>query len=137
VSTPANAPGERYQLFRRAGSTRWQVRFSIKGQGQFKRSLDTDDEREAERRAEGIWYEATYRAKQGLTAKIHTFESVAEAYIAQILREVERGERRADQRKSEPAVIRRYFVGYFGDKPIDAVSEADLERYAEWGRTLT
>lgn len=94
-------------MFRRAGSTKWQVRFSIKGQGQFKRSLDTDDEREAERRAEAIWYEATYRAKHGLTAKAYTFESVAEAYIAQILREVERGERRADQGKSEPAVIRR------------------------------
>lgn len=135
MSTPANAPGERYQLFRRAGSTRWQVRFSIKGQGQFKRSLDTEDRREAERKAEAIWYEATYRAKQGLTAKTHTFDSVAEAYIAQILREVERGERRADQGKGEPAVIRRYFVGYFGDKPIDAVTEADLERYAEWRRT--
>ncbi|WP_455976468.1 hypothetical protein [Methylorubrum populi] len=111
------------------------MRFSTKGQGQFKRSLDTDDQREAERRAEAICYEATYRAKQGLTAKTHTFESVAEAYIAQILREVERGERRADQGKSEPAVIRRHFVGYFGDKPIDAVTEADLERYAEWRRT--
>jgi integrase len=111
------------------------VRFSIKGQGQFKRSLDTDDEREAERRAEAIWYEATYRAKQGLTAKTHTFGSVAESYIAQILREVERGERRADQGKSEPAVIRRYFVSCFGDKPVDAVTEADLERYAEWRRT--
>ncbi|CAO4193708.1 hypothetical protein [Methylorubrum extorquens] len=86
MSTPANAPAERYQLFQRAGSTRWQVRFSIKGQGQFKRSLDTDDRGEAERRADAIWYEATYRAKQGLTAKTHTFESVAEAYIAQILR---------------------------------------------------
>jgi hypothetical protein len=135
VSTPANAPAERYQLFQRAGSTRWQVRFSIKGQGKFKRSLDTDDEREAERRAEAIWYEATYRAKQGLTAKTHTFGSVAESYIAQILREVERGERRADQGKSEPAVIRRYFVSCFGDKPVDAVTEADLERYAEWRRT--
>ena len=44
-------------------------------------------------------------------------------------------ERRADQAKSESAVIRRYFVGYFGQKPVDAVSEADLERYAEWRRT--
>ncbi len=60
---------------------------------------------------------------------------MAEEYIAQILREVERGERRADQAKSESAVIRRYFVGYFGQKPVDAVSEADLERYAEWRRT--
>ncbi|CAO4137234.1 hypothetical protein [Methylorubrum extorquens] len=32
-------------------------------------------------------------------------------------------------------MIRRYFIGYFGDKPVDAVNEADLERYAEWRRT--
>ncbi len=50
MSTPGNVQTERYQLFQRAGSTKWQVRFSIKGQGQFKRSLDTDDLREAERR---------------------------------------------------------------------------------------
>ncbi|PIK71731.1 integrase, partial [Methylobacterium frigidaeris] len=132
---PGNVPDERFQLFQRKGSAKWQIRFSIRGQGQLKRSLDTDDLREAQRRAEAIWYEATYRAQQGLTARAHTFESVAEEYIAQILREVERGERRADQGKSEPAVIRRYFVGYFGQKPVDAVSEADLERYAEWRRT--
>lgn len=135
MSTPSNAPAERFQLFQRAGSTRWQMRFSVRGQGQIKRSLDTDDRAEAERRANEIWYEATYRAKQGLTARAHTFSSVAEEYIAQILREVERGERRADQGKSEPAMIRRFFVGYFGSRPIDAITNTDLERYAEWRRT--
>ncbi len=99
---PGNVPDERFQLFQRKGSTKWQMRFSIRGQGQLKRSLDTDDLREAQRRAEAIWYEATYRAQQGLTARAHTFESVAEEYIGQILREVERGERRADQARASP-----------------------------------
>ena len=53
---------ERYQLFQRAGSAKWQMCFSIKGQGQVKRSLDTSDRSEAERRAEEIWFEANYRA---------------------------------------------------------------------------
>lgn len=135
MSTPASAQAERYQLFQRKGSTRWQMRFSVRGQGQLKRSLDTDDRGEAERRADVIWYEATYRAKQGLTARAHAFDSVAEEFIAQILREVERAERRADQGKSEPAMIRRFFVGYFGSKPIDTINETDLERYVEWRRT--
>ncbi|WP_244477480.1 site-specific integrase [Methylobacterium sp. Leaf125] len=111
------------------------MRFSVRGQGQLKRSLDTDDRAEAERRADAIWYEATYRAKQGLSAKAHGFDAVAEEYIVQILREVERGERRADQGKSEPAMIRRFFIGYFGSKPVDAITDADLERYVEWRRT--
>jgi integrase len=135
VSTAASSQAERFQLFQRAGSTRWQMRFSVRGQGQIKRSLDTDDRGEAKRRADAIWYEATYRAKQGLTARAHGFEAVAEEFIAQILREVERGERRADQAKSEPAMIRRFFIGYFGSKPVDAITDTDLERYAEWRRT--
>ncbi len=32
-------------------------------------------------------------------------------------------------------MIRRYFIGYFGLKLIDAVTETDLEHYAEWRRT--
>lgn len=135
MSTPSSPQAERYQLFQRAGSTKWQMRFSVRGQGQLKRSLDTDDRAEAERRADAIWYEATYRAKQGLTARAHGFEAVAEEFITQIHREVERGERRADQGKSEPAMIRRFFIGYFGSKPVDAITDTDLERYAEWRRT--
>ena len=54
---------ERYQLFQRTGSTKWQMRFSIKGQGQIKRSLETSDRFEAERKAEEIWFEANYRAR--------------------------------------------------------------------------
>lgn len=126
---------ERFQLFQRTGSTKWQMRFSIKGQGQIKRSLETSDRFEAERKAEEIWFEANYRARLGLTAKARTFEQVAEDFIAHIQREVERGERRADQGKSEPAIIRRYFIGYFGQRPIDSITDTDLERYAEWRRT--
>ncbi|MEN3232699.1 hypothetical protein PUR29_03590 [Methylobacterium ajmalii] len=45
---PGNVPDERFQLFQRKGSAKWQMRFSIRGQGQLKRSLDTDDLREAQ-----------------------------------------------------------------------------------------
>ncbi|KQO64090.1 integrase [Methylobacterium sp. Leaf87] len=135
MSTPTSQQAERYQLFQRSGSTRWQMRFSIKGQGQIKRSLETDDQAEAQRRADAIWYKATYRAEQGLSAKAHGFEAVADEYIKLIHREVERGERRADQGRSEPSLIRRFFVGYFAQKPIDTINETDLERYAEWRRT--
>jgi hypothetical protein len=122
---------ERYQLFQRTGSTKWQMRFSIKGQGQIKRSLETSDRFEAKRKAEEIWFEANYRVRQGLTAKVHTFEQVADEFIVHIQREVERGERRADQGKSEPAIIRRYFIGYFGQRSIDGITDSNLEHYAE------
>ncbi|CAO4136388.1 hypothetical protein [Methylorubrum extorquens] len=68
--------------------------------------LNADDRWEAEQRADAIWYEATYRAKQGHTAIAHTFDSVAAVYIAQILGEVKWGERRPNRGESEPDVIR-------------------------------
>ncbi|TXM66807.1 site-specific integrase [Methylobacterium sp. WL8] len=135
MSTPGSPQAERYQLFQRSGSTKWQMRFSIRGQGQIKRSLDTSERAQAERKADEIWYEATYRAKQGLSAKVHTFEAVAQEFIELIHREVERGERRADQGRSEPSMIRRFFVGYFGSRSVDGITDTDLERYAEWRRT--
>ncbi|WP_298960292.1 hypothetical protein [uncultured Methylobacterium sp.] len=32
-------------------------------------------------------------------------------------------------------MIRRFFVGYFGQKPVDTITDADRERYVEWRRT--
>lgn len=121
-----------YQLFQRAGSSKWWVRFSIRGQGQIRKALGTADRTEAERLAQEVWYEARYRAKNGLTATVRTFEQVAEEFIAQIEREAARGERAALHARQYPAIIRRYFVGFFGQKPIDAISDKDVVRYLEW-----
>jgi hypothetical protein len=70
--------------------------------------------------------------KQGLQATVRTFEKVAEEFIEQIEREVERGERDKVQGQKHPAVIRRYFVGYFSKKPVDAIADKDISRYMEW-----
>lgn len=58
----AENQGQPFQLFQRAGSAKWWVRFSIKGQGQIRKSLDTPDKREALQRAYKVYYEASYRA---------------------------------------------------------------------------
>lgn len=90
----SDARAGQFQLFQRKGSSIWWVRFSIRSAGQIRNSLATADEGEARRKAEKIWRDATYRAENGLRPVQRSFERVAEEFIEQLEREVERGERR-------------------------------------------
>ena len=135
MNATASAANEPFQLFKRAGSAKWWVRFSVKGQGQIRLSLATDDEAQARRKAQERWFEANYRAKQGITAVGKNFAQVAEEFIEQVEREAERGERTKDQGQRFPALIRRYFIPFFGNRPVDAITDKDVYRYQEWRKS--
>lgn len=109
------------------------MRFSMGGQ-QIRKSLGTEDETEAQRRAMEIWHEANYRNKNGLLPQAKPFATVAEEFIEHIRKEAERGERSVYHPQHWPPVIRRYFVGFFGNRAIENIREADLERYLDWRR---
>ncbi|SCD22738.1 tyrosine-type recombinase/integrase [Brucella inopinata] len=123
-----------FTLFQREGSRSWNVRFSLGGK-QIRKSLETDDEHEAQRRAYEIWGEASYRVKNGLTANVKVFSTVAAEFIELIKQEAGRAERSQYHPRDWPPVIERYLIGFFGDKPIDTIKEPDIERYKEWRRT--
>ncbi|HEV7292949.1 MAG TPA: site-specific integrase [Devosia sp.] len=121
-----------YKLFQRPGTSKWWVRFSIKGHGQVRKSLETSDPVVTERKAHEVWFEASYRARNGLKVEAASFAKVAEDYIKLLENEVERGERAAYHGKSVPAFIRRYLIAFFGEKDIDAISGRDIQAYLEW-----
>lgn len=122
-----------FSLFQRPNSANWSVRFSSGGK-QIRKSLETADPAEAERRAYQIWAKANYRVENGLTATARSFRRVAEEFIAQVKKETERGERSEYHPRDWPPVIERYLVGFFADKPIDSIREPDIVRYIEWRR---
>lgn len=121
-----------FQLFQREGTSNWSMRFTIAGQGQIRKSLGTPDRAIAEKLALQVWYEAHIRVRSGLTAKVRSFEQVAEEYIGHIITQSQRGERAKSDGEKFPAIIRRYFIGYFGQKPFDTIRESDVTRYLEW-----
>lgn len=129
----ANKPKQPFTLFQRPGSAIWSVRFSAGGK-QIRKSLETDDADEALRRAYEIWGEASYRVKNGLTATTRPFCQVAEEFIELVISQSGSEGRGEYHPRDWPPVIRRYFVGFFGDKPIDAIREPDFDRYIEWRR---
>ena len=97
--------------------------------------MGTTDEYEAHRLANEIWHEQNYRLKKGLSILEHAFCDVAEEFIKKIEAEVERKERSEDHLTYWLPKIRRFLIGYFGDKPIDKITSPDIERYLEWRKT--
>jgi integrase len=124
-----------YQLFRRKGSLKWYCRFSITGQGQFQRALNTEDEAQADRTAYEAWMRATIRSEQGQAIRERTFKAVAEEFIAKIDNDVKSGDAPQHLLHIDKPTIERYFIEFFGSKPIDAIKEKDIARYVEWRKT--
>lgn len=122
-----------FVLFQRDG-TNWSMRYTMDSR-QIRKSLGTSDETEARRRANEIWHEQNYRLKHGLSLVEHAFNVVAEEFIRMIEHEAERKERSTDHAYFWPPKIRRFLIGYFGEKPIDKITASDIERYLEWRKT--
>ncbi|MDH6269684.1 integrase [Rhizobium sp. SG_E_25_P2] len=123
-----------FTLFQREGTQNWSMRYSLGGK-QYKKTLGTADEQEALQRAYEIWHEQSFRAKQGLSLDSHAFSSVAEEFIEKIIAEAERDERSKYHPIYWPPIIRRFPVGYFGERGIETITTADIERYIEWRKT--
>ncbi|KKB76490.1 integrase [Devosia soli] len=121
-----------YSIFQKDGTRNLWVRFSIKGEGQVRKSLGTSDPQIAQQKAHAVWYEANYRARNGLKSQTTSFAEAAEDFIAMVERDVERGDRPAYHSRDIPPVVRRYFIAFFGKKDIDAITERDITRYLEW-----
>ena len=123
---------EPYAIFQRPGSVVWWVRFSIRGEGQIRKSLGTSDEADARRHAAKLWHEAQYRKENGLRAVQRTFRAVADEFCDHMDGLAERGEVRHDRGDRIRPLVERYFVPFFDKKPIDAITDADAYRYLEW-----
>jgi len=126
---------EPYTIFQRQGSVVWWVRFSIRGEGQIRKSLGTSDEADARRQAAKLWHEAQYRKENGLRAVQRSFRVVAEEFCDHMDRLSERGEVRHDRGDRIRPLVERYFVPFFDKKPIDAITDADAYRYLEWRKS--
>ena len=124
-----------YQLFKRNNSAMWYCRFSIAGQGQFHRSCETEDEDEAWDKARDIYTRAKIRGEQGQSVRERIFKDVAEEFLQKLEVDVESGELKKHVLTSDASSIKRYFIEFFGLKPIDCIKERDITRYIEWRKS--
>lgn len=123
---------EPFKLYKQKNANNWSVRFSIKGQGQQRRGLGTTDEAEALLKARAIYYGAKEMSDAGLSVTQKLFKDIAEEFAQQIETEVRRGEKEPYHARQFPPVIRRYFIGFFGEMKLTKIKDGDIERYWEW-----
>lgn len=124
-----------FTIFQRPGSSIWWMRFSVRGEGQIRKTLGTTDEAEARRKANKIWHEAEYRRENGLRAVQRSFRAVAEEFCYHMDRLSRDGEVRHDHGERIRPLVERYFIPFFDKKPIDAITDAGVTRYIEWRKT--
>lgn len=123
---------EPFKLFKQNTSSRWSMRFSIKGQGQQRITLGVENYSEAKLLAWDKWHEAAALAKLGLSVTRKRFEAIAKEFIEEIEFAVERGEKEPYHARQFPPIVRRYFVGFFGNKLLTGIKSEDIEDYWRW-----
>lgn len=134
LQTSASTKKVPFALFQREGTRNWSMRYSLGGK-QYKKTLGTADKEEALQHAYEIWHEQSFRHKQGFSLDSRSFAEVAEEFIKKVVAESERDERSKYHPVYWPPIIRRFPVGYFGDRAIETITTADIERYLEWRKT--
>ena len=125
-----------FTVFLRPGSNIWWMRFSIRGEGQIRKSLGTSDESDARRIAMKFWHEAQYRKEHGMRAVQRSFRAVAEEFCEHMDQLSRDGEVRHDRGDRIRPLVERYFVPFFDKKSIDAITDADLTRYIAWRKAF-
>jgi integrase len=124
-----------YEVFQRADSANWWMRFSLPGQGQIRVGLKTRDPDEAAKKAATEYQRAVFQAEHNLLPGKMSFDKVAMRFLDSIYAAHEQKKAHATY-ISHKGVIDRYLIPHFGKTPIAAITEPKLYSYIEWRRAF-
>lgn len=125
-----DTPNRPFQIYLRY-AVYW-VRFSIKGQGQQRKSLGTKDVEEAEKLAKQTYQHALWSAEHGLLAGKTSFDKVAREYVEHLNALAQANPKKVSVAKAESAIIERYLIAYFGKTTVTSITEPKLYEYLSW-----
>ncbi len=111
----------------------WHCRIAFPKQPHIRQSLQTTNEKEAERKAEILYRDLLYRFERGLPLKRVKFEEVAAAYFLHLEDEVNRGITKLE-RLTTNRIMSKYPVEYFKGRYIDTITSADITKFYDWRR---
>ncbi len=121
-----------YEIYRRADSANYWMRFSVKGKGQVRLSLKTSDVDEAEIRAKREHLRYQLRAEDGHLATSKPFHTVAKEYADSIAGQIKLGLKKDYRAQQDPQIIKRYLIPFFGKDRIDNISESRIQQFIQW-----
>jgi integrase len=118
-------------LYRRAGSAYWQVRYKLRTGAWVRESTAQAALENAIPTACELYDEARFRQKLGLAHKGATFTELAQAALQHLRLALDAGRGRVVY-SSYISVIERYFLPYFGDKPVETLTATDILQFESW-----
>ncbi len=97
------------------------------------KSTGTSDIEEALEFAEELYDDVRFKAKHGLALEPKAFDVVADVYVNELKDEIALGVRHERHLKDYGSVVERYLKPYFGDRPIDTITNKDIAAYQNGG----
>jgi integrase len=119
----------------------WYAAFKIPGIKTPRRSLHTEYQDEAEAIAEDMYQELLHRHKKGLSFTTKRFSAVANDYLQYFTAQTKLHDSLDDHQKhklrkfsptalkNKSPLIKRHLIPFFGDKPINGITQHDIEKY--------
>lgn len=124
-----------YVIHKRKNSPNYWMRFSIRGHGQQRYGLGTDDLEKANLIAAEKYQEAVIKAKHGVLEGKTSFNKLAEQYVESLFKEAEGNPNRLSNARYAERIYKRYLKERFNRKTINSIGVPQLYAYIEWRTT--
>ncbi|MEO9458833.1 MAG: tyrosine-type recombinase/integrase [Lentilitoribacter sp.] len=121
-----------YVITKRKGSRNYMMRFSLKGYGQKRVSLKTDDLAEAHYKAKDIYAEAKFQAKHKMLEGKTSFDRVCIAYVDSLFVEAEIDPKALAKAKYAKRIGERFLIGFYEKQTINTIGEPRIYEYLDW-----
>jgi integrase len=118
-------------LYHRPSSPIWQCRFKLFDGKWYRTSTKTSSIEIAIQTACLLYDEARFRQKLGLAHVAQTFAQIAQATLEELRKELEVG-RGKSVYHVYITCIEKYFVPYFGEKQLEAITHKDITDFELW-----
>lgn len=129
LSLPNKLP---YVIHQRGTSKNYWMRFSIKGHGQQRIGLGTDDLKDARIVAAGKYQEAIIKAKHDILEGRTSFDYLADQYVAELFEEALGKPNRLSNARYAKRICDRYLKPYFKRRTIASIGVPKVNAYLDW-----
>jgi integrase len=121
-----------YVITKRKGSRNYMMRFSLKGHGQQRIALGTDDLAEAHYKAKDIYADAKFQAKHKILEGKTSFDRVCKGYIDSLYMDAKIDVKALAKAKYAKRIGERFLIGFFEKQTINTIGEPRIYEYLDW-----
>ncbi len=129
---PLHVENHPYVIHKRGASKNYWMRFSVKGHGQQRYSLGTDDLEEANQVAEKKYQTAIIKADHDILEGRTSFDYLADQYVDGLFGEAEANPKRLSNARYAKRICERYLKPYFKRRTVASIGAPKVNAYLEW-----